>query len=1403
MHLLSVNLIKKNDDSHILAIKCIKKGGGSRNMKNKSSIMFFTFLMILIFMGSAAATDNSSQINSTNIELYSTLNNDSYSNSSVLNSTNTSENFNYTNDCCSVLIHVNDNYDIFSYRRDSSYAADLYFQNMNFYGKEAIKEYKTVNGYFYHTIITADGWITSTGGPDVPDLNIALENLAGSNFASGSISWGTIESATNILRQLGMGHFLIKSPDGTVGYTIFNGWTKNGLFKMGNNQYVSVPNGPGYYREGYVEPSVYSAVNLAVTDGWGVNRRNIITYQVIRDMDEYTSYIKVYASSTIYADNMVFNGRYISKYALPAAPNYASIGDVALRRSYVYFGYQSMIYMYSAILESYNTGGSLPGSSTVIPWKILTDLNAGPFTNEQVLNASIWVKDYVNIYKKLPEYVIINNMQVNMAAFLKLLVSTTLNINNNDLGAVTYLLTYAKSSAPRDEINSGNMGKEEYLKIAGDIKNYMDSSGKTPDYAYNTSLGPYFGFQNLVYTYSSILSYCAANQTLPANVTVNSWKKVTEIKANITQIVTAASWVENYVKTYNKLPDSVTINGNPVAMSSFIYLLNSAILSINQGNLNANITAYGYNGPYNPKDSMRSGDMAKSEYLKISGDVKNYMDSSGNVPDYAYNTSLGTYFGFQNMIYTYSKILSYYGTNLALPDKISINSFSGVQIAVVQNNPSQEGTSDDITLDQISQAAIWVKEYVNTKLSLPEYVTIGNNSINMSSFLELLTTAILNINNNLNNSIYNMAFANVANPRDSMLSGSMGKGEYLKIASDVKNYMDSSGNVPDYAYNTSLGTYFGFQNLVYTYSCIMSYYAANKVLPGNVNVVPWKIVTEIKVNSSQVVNAALWVQDYVNNYKKLPDNVNINGIPVSMPSFLYLLNSAVLSINEGNLNANLTASSYIGPSSPKDAMRSGNMGKAEYLKIANDVKAYMGSSGKTPDYAYNTGLGTYFGFQNLVYTYSEVLSYYASYQSLPGSIAVTPWKKATEIEFTSNQMAAAASWVQDYINNNNKLPDNVLINGIPVDMSSFLYILTEMTVNINSGNPTDNLTSYSFNGPSNPKDSMVSGNMGKAEYLKIASDVRNYMDSSGNTPDYAYNTSLGTYFAYQNMIYTYSKVISYYSSNHTLPASVGVNPWLKFKLNDVLAAVSTVKTFIESNNYLPNYVMINSTRVSMPSFLKLLTEATLNINSNSTGSWIYPSNAAAPANPKDNMQNGNMQLAEYLKIAGDVKSYMSSSGKTPDYAYNTSLGAYFGYQNMIYTYCLILDNYKATNVLPPSVSIKSWQDISTFVFSNDQVVHAASWVKKYIENNHQLPEIVQIDGKNVNIYTYFYLASSVVQNIYKGGPQYVRSGIFNAPTINRENIQYKNMELSKYLNIAEQVTNYMQQSGQAPAYAVL
>lgn len=239
--------------------------------------------------------------------------------------------------CCSVLVHVKKGYDVFSFRRDSVYTSTLYLKKTTWYGNNALQEYKTTNGNFFHTIISKNGWIFGSGGPDIPSLNRQLMELAGRTSVSGHITSRTISSATSVLRKMGMGHFLIKAPDDYVGVVSYNGGSlKTALFKMSNGQYVSVPNSPSCYRTGYISTvdPVASTIHLAMTDRWGVNRRNIMTYQVqnVKDLVNYSTSVKVWASdSRGTPDNIVFNGKLISKNTLPRAPNKKLIGQMILK----------------------------------------------------------------------------------------------------------------------------------------------------------------------------------------------------------------------------------------------------------------------------------------------------------------------------------------------------------------------------------------------------------------------------------------------------------------------------------------------------------------------------------------------------------------------------------------------------------------------------------------------------------------------------------------------------------------------------------------------------------------------------------------------------------------------------------------------------------------------------------------------------------------------------------------------------------------------------------------------------------------------------------------------------------------------------------------------------------------
>ena len=112
----------------------------------------------------------------------------------------------------------------------------------------------------------------------------------------------------------------------------------------------------------------------------------------------------------------------------------------------------------------------------------------------------------------------------------------------------------------------------------------------------------------------------------------------------------------------------------------------------------------------------------------------------------------------------------------------------------------------------------------------------------MSQFLELLTTAILQINSGNNNPIPLMNFTAPTSPQDNIISGNIYKAEYLKIANDIKNYMDNSGKTPDFAYGTSLGTCLGFENLVYMYTMILDYYHTSGKVADWAGMKPWYAV---------------------------------------------------------------------------------------------------------------------------------------------------------------------------------------------------------------------------------------------------------------------------------------------------------------------------------------------------------------------------------------------------------------------------------------------------------------------------------------------------------------------------------------------------------------------------------
>lgn len=145
-----------------------------------------------------------------------------------------------------------------------------------------------------------------------------------------------------------------------------------------------------------------------------------------------------------------------------------------------------------------------------------------------------------------------------------------------------------------------------------------------------------------------------------------------------------------------------------------------------------------------------------------------------------------------------------------------------------------------------------------------------------------------------------------------------------------------------------------------------------------------------------------------------------------------------------------------------------------------------------------------------------------------------------QVNFTSSQINAASKNVKTYVEKYNKLPSSVTIKNTKVTMPQFLLLMNDNLANIKSGS-TDPVMLKNVKCPTSPSQSIKSGALTKDEYLSIAKKIGISINANGKAPSYIW-TSLGK-MRFETMIYTYSKVLNFYSTNKRLPNTVSVDPW--------------------------------------------------------------------------------------------------------------------------------------------------------------------------------------------------------------------------------------------------------------------
>ena len=230
----------------------------------------------------------------------------------------------------------------------------------------------------------------------------------------------------------------------------------------------------------------------------------------------------------------------------------------------------------------------------------------------------------------------------------------------------------------------------------------------------------------------------AAESGVTSNTNVVQAAQLTSTGNSYTlyQVQDAAKRVKAYIETNKKLPSYVTIGTRQVKMPDFLYLLVSATTNINNRNTGS-ITQYSFQNPSGSIESLKSGNIYKSEYINLANQIKSSMATNGSAPSYI-STSLGKV-RYESLVYMYSRIVNYYGQNKVLPNYASVSPWTGSVISTptnqpVINTPKMEvivtGTGGDVTRNSyiknnVPSSQITSQVYSLAKSGTP-MITFGN-----------------------------------------------------------------------------------------------------------------------------------------------------------------------------------------------------------------------------------------------------------------------------------------------------------------------------------------------------------------------------------------------------------------------------------------------------------------------------------------------------------------------------------------------------------------------------------------------------------------------------------------------------------------------------------------------------
>ncbi|EKF85692.1 parallel beta-helix repeat-containing protein [Methanobacterium formicicum DSM 3637] len=418
--------------------------------------------------------------------------------------------------------------------------------------------------------------------------------------------------------------------------------------------------------------------------------------------------------------------------------------------------------------------------------------------------------------------------------------------------------------------------------------------------------------------------------------------------------------------------------------------------------------------------------------------------------------------------------------------------------------------------------------------------------------------------------------------------------------------------------------------------------------------------------------------------------------------------------------------------------------------------------------------------------------------------------------FTVSEISNASVAVQNHIDTNKKLPDNVTIGNQTISTAQYLHLAVDATNQIQQNNSKP-ISLENDQAPRYSEESLGSGSISRSDYLDFANRVDDYMNNNQEAPPYGY-IGLGK-ISYQSQVYLFSRILSIYYTNGTLPTYVSLKPFTPsnipilytppttFTPAQIVSAAVTLKDTIETTKTIPTTITINGITIYTAQFLHLATQATTQL-ANKNYDPILLQNDDQPTYSEEQLNSGTMTQNDYLDFAQRITNHMNQNHQAPPYGY-IGLGK-ISYQSQVYLFTRILTIYNSTGSLPVAVTMKPFTSNNIPIlytppttFTPAQIASAASELKNTIETTKTIPTTITINGITIYTAQFLQLATQATTQLANNNTTPILLTSNEKPSYTEEQLNSGTMTQNDYLDFAQRITGYMNDNHQAPPYGYI